>query len=79
MKMTVLRTYSCQKDVAGKHYKLTIKEGLKKTERFYELTEKGKSLDKFMPEDQETFRNMESDLAGADAGFAGLEEELNKL
>lgn len=79
MKMTVLRKLTGQKDVAGKRYKVTINEGLKKIERSYELITKSKSLDQYSPEDQEVFRKIESDLTGSDTDFAGLEDEINRL
>ena len=67
-----MRKISSQRNNAEKRYQVSVTEKPNKTEKVYELTIRSKSLDKFMPEDQETFRNMENDLTG-------LEDELNRL
>ena len=67
-----MRRVSSQKTTENKRYQINITEKPNKTEKVYELTIRSQSLDKFMPEDQEKFRNMENDLSG-------LEDELNRL
>ena len=67
-----MRRVSSQKKTPDKRYQINITEKPKNTEKVYELTIRSQSLEKFMPEDQEMFRNMESDLTG-------LEDELNRL
>lgn len=70
------KTYSCQRKVDGKSYRLIINENGKRVEKIYELTERRNGLKAFSPEDRNVFRMMQAEMDETDFDFNNLEEAL---